>query len=92
MGAGYPPGGKPPADTRALRKFCKGFDRFVTPITRRKAPSRLNRLQSLPGTAVLIVSVTLVAWSALELRPPIPAATSSRPFEAILATVIISVI
>ena len=33
-----------------------------------------------------------MAWSALELRPPIPAATSSWPFVAILATVIISVV
>jgi hypothetical protein len=49
-------------------------------------------LLTLLGTAVLILSVTLVASSALELRPPIPAATSSWPFVAILATVINTVV
>ena len=42
--------------------------------------------------AGLILTITLVAWSALGLRPPIPAATSSWPFVAILATVIISAV
>jgi hypothetical protein len=40
--------------------------------------------------AVLTSSVTLVAWSALEQRLPIPVATSSWPFVAILDTAIIS--
>jgi len=46
-------------------------------------------LLPLLGTIGLLLTITLVAWSALGLRPPIPAATPGWPFVATLSTAII---
>ena len=54
-----------------------------------EAPGRLDRLLPLLGTAGLLLTIALVAWSALDLRPPVPAATPSWPFVAALGSVII---
>jgi uncharacterized protein YjbI with pentapeptide repeats len=62
----------------------------VAPATSgREALGRLDRLLPLLGMAGLLLTVALVAWSALDLRPPVPAATPSWPFVATLGTVII---
>jgi uncharacterized protein YjbI with pentapeptide repeats len=62
---------------------------LATASTPREATGHIDRLLPLLGTAGLLLTIALVAWSALELRPPIPAATPSWPFVAALGTVII---
>src|SRR5687768_15574360 len=61
----------------------------ATATSGREAPGRLDRLLPLLGTAGLLLTIAQVAWGALDLRPPIPAATPSWPFVAALGTVII---
>jgi hypothetical protein len=49
----------------------------ATATTRREAPVRLDRLLPLLGMAGLLLTIGLVTWSALGLRPSIPDATTS---------------
>jgi len=62
---------------------------LVTVSTPRGAPIRLDRLLPLLGMVGLLLTIAFVAWSALGLRPPIPAATPSWPFVTTLGTLII---
>jgi uncharacterized protein YjbI with pentapeptide repeats len=61
----------------------------ATATSGQEAPGHLDQLLPLLGTAGLLLTIALVAWSALDLRPPVPAATPSWPFVAALVTVII---
>ena len=62
---------------------------LTTPTTPPEAPVRLDWLLPLLGMVGLLLTIALVAWSALGLRPPIPAATPSWPFVTTLGTLII---
>jgi uncharacterized protein YjbI with pentapeptide repeats len=62
---------------------------LTTATTPREAPVRLDWLLPLLGMVGLLLTIALVAWSALGLRPPIPAATPSWPFVTTLGTLII---
>ena len=62
---------------------------LATVTTVRGASVRLDRLLPLLGMVGLLLTIALVAWSALGLRPPIPAATPSWPFVTTLGTLII---
>src|SRR5688500_2249339 len=61
----------------------------ATATSSREPPGHLDRLLPLLGTAGLLLTIALVAWSLLDLRPPVPATTPSWPFVATLGTVII---